>query len=102
MNDKDVFQTFYAQLLAKRLVTKSYISKDLESSYQVLSLLTFTEEMLDKLKMYCGFEYWLKCNRMFVDIENSEKFCERYGESTGYKAIPEGCVYIPSALCSTF
>jgi cullin 1 len=32
MNDKDVFQTFYSQLLAKRLVTRSYFSHDLESN----------------------------------------------------------------------
>eukprot|EP01126_Amoeba_proteus_P061499 TRINITY_DN825_c0_g2_i5.p1 TRINITY_DN825_c0_g2~~TRINITY_DN825_c0_g2_i5.p1 ORF type:complete len:742 (+),score=170.62 TRINITY_DN825_c0_g2_i5:354-2579(+) len=75
VNDKDVFQTFYSQLLAKRLVMCTSSSESLE------------REMLEKLKKGCGFEYWLKCNKMFSDVVNSSKFCERFLESPLYKGI---------------
>ena len=60
IEDKDVFQKFYSQLLAKRLVHSSSASEDSETS------------MISKLKEACGFEYTNKLQRMFQDIQISK------------------------------
>ncbi|TKS87374.1 Cullin-1 [Collichthys lucidus] len=56
IEDKDVFQKFYAKMLAKRLVHQNSASDDAEAS------------MISKLKQACGFEYTSKLQRMFQDI----------------------------------
>ncbi|KAJ3045243.1 hypothetical protein HDV00_011115 [Rhizophlyctis rosea] len=56
VEDKDVFQKFYSQQLAKRLVFHQSASEDAESS------------MISKLKEACGYEYTSKLARMFTDM----------------------------------
>ena len=56
VEDKDVFQKFYSQQLAKRLVFHNSASEDSESN------------MIQKLKEACGYEYTSKLQRMFTDI----------------------------------
>ncbi|KAJ3056350.1 hypothetical protein HK097_007329 [Rhizophlyctis rosea] len=56
VEDKDVFQKFYSQQLAKRLVFHTSASEDAESN------------MIQKLKEACGYEYTSKLQRMFTDI----------------------------------
>ena len=53
IEDKDVFQTFYSKMLAKRLVQQISASDDAEAS------------MISKLKQACGYEYTNKLQRMF-------------------------------------
>ena len=53
IEDKDVFQTFYSKMLAKRLVHQISASADAEAS------------MISKLKQACGYEYTSKLQRMF-------------------------------------
>lgn len=60
IEDKDVFQRFYSNMLAKRLVFQASASDDAESS------------MISKLKQACGFEYTSKLQRMFQDMDISK------------------------------
>lgn len=53
IEDKDVVRTFYAKMLAKRLVAHTSASDDAESS------------MISKFKQACGYEYTVKLQRMF-------------------------------------
>lgn len=57
IEDKDVFQKFYAKMLAKRLIYSQSISMDAE------------EAMINKLKQACGYEFTSKLHRMFTDIK---------------------------------
>ncbi|XP_059542978.1 cullin-1-like [Myotis daubentonii] len=68
IEDKDVFQKFYAKMLAKRLVHQSSASDDAEAS------------MISKLKQDCGFEYTSKLQRMFQDIGVSKDLNEQFKE----------------------
>lgn len=69
MDDKDVFQKFYSQMLAKRLIYDNSVSDDAESS------------MISRLKTACGFEYTSKLQRMFTDISVSKDLNEHFVES---------------------
>lgn len=66
IEDKDVFQKFYAKMLAKRLVQHMSASDDAEAS------------MISKLKQSCGFEYTSKLQRMFQDIGVSKDLNEQF------------------------
>nr|XP_042126374.1 LOW QUALITY PROTEIN: cullin-1-like [Peromyscus maniculatus bairdii] len=66
IEDKDVFQKFYAKMLAKRLVHQNSASDDTEAS------------MISKLKQACGFEYTSKLQRMFQDIGVSKDLNEQF------------------------
>eukprot|EP00118_Oscarella_pearsei_P019229 m.203404 g.203404 ORF g.203404 m.203404 type:complete len:770 (+) comp39621_c2_seq32:138-2447(+) len=66
IEDKDVFQKFYAKMLAKRLVQQNSASEDSE------------ESMISKLKQMCGFEYTSKLQRMFQDIGVSKSLNDRF------------------------
>ncbi|XP_051172711.1 cullin-2 [Leptopilina boulardi] len=77
VDDKDIFQKFYARMLAKRLIHQLSQSMDAE------------EAMIDRLKQACGYEFTNKLHRMFTDMSVSTdlnaKFAaslrEREGES---------------------
>lgn len=60
IEDKDVFQKFYARMLARRLVQQNSASDDAEAS------------MISKLKKECGFEYTSKLQCMFQDTSLSK------------------------------
>eukprot|EP01111_Echinosteliopsis_oligospora_P010109 TRINITY_DN3086_c0_g1_i1.p1 TRINITY_DN3086_c0_g1~~TRINITY_DN3086_c0_g1_i1.p1 ORF type:complete len:773 (+),score=216.93 TRINITY_DN3086_c0_g1_i1:171-2489(+) len=66
IEDKDVFQTFYSKMLAKRLIHSSSSSEDLE------------ESMIGKLKSTCGYEYTSKLQRMFTDMSLSKELLDRF------------------------
>lgn len=59
VDDKDVFQKFYARMLAKRLIHQQSQSMDLE------------EMIIDRLKQACGYEFTSKLHRMFTDMSVS-------------------------------
>lgn len=71
IEDKDVFQTFYSKMLAKRLIHGTSASEDLESS------------MIGKLKAACGYEYTSKLQRMFTDISLSRELLARFNTFDG-------------------
>ncbi|CAK8671716.1 unnamed protein product [Clavelina lepadiformis] len=66
IEDKDVFQTFYSKMLARRLVHHTSASDDAEA------------QMISRLKQTCGFEYTSKLQKMFQDIGVSKDLNERF------------------------
>ncbi|OAX32410.1 Cullin-domain-containing protein [Rhizopogon vinicolor AM-OR11-026] len=66
---KDVFQTFYAIKLSRRLIHG--VSMSHESS---------EVSMISKLKVTCGFEYANKLQRMFTDMTISEDLADQFKE----------------------
>jgi cullin 1 len=66
IEDKDVFQTFYSKMLAKRLIGGTSASEDLEGT------------MIGKLKSTCGYEYTSKLSRMFTDMSLSRDLMDRF------------------------
>jgi len=66
IEDKDVFQTFYSKMLAKRLIHGTSASEDLEGT------------MIGKLKSTCGYEYTSKLQRMFTDMSLSRDLLDRF------------------------
>ncbi|TNN61421.1 Cullin-1 [Liparis tanakae] len=94
IEDKDVFQKFYAKMLAKRLVHQNSASDDAEASMisklkvtaprpahrarlivLTLLLLTFVVVVVQQA---CGFEYTSKLQRMFQDIGVSKDLNEQF------------------------
>uniref|UniRef100_A0A8C5E8R9 Cullin-3-like n=1 Tax=Gouania willdenowi TaxID=441366 RepID=A0A8C5E8R9_GOUWI len=59
MQEKDVFERFYTQHLARRLLTNQSVSDDSEKN------------MILKLKTECGFQFTFKFERMFQDMSIS-------------------------------
>ncbi|XP_046988438.1 cullin-1-like [Schistocerca americana] len=68
VEDKDVFQKFYANMLARRLVAGLLTNDDAEAA------------MISKLKQACGFEYTSKLQRMFQDMDLSKSLNEGFRE----------------------
>ncbi|XP_071038251.1 cullin-2 isoform X4 [Parasteatoda tepidariorum] len=68
IDDKDVFQKFYARMLAKRLIYAQSMSMDAE------------ETMINKLKQACGYEFTSKLHRMFTDVSVSGDLQGRFNQ----------------------
>ena len=66
IDDKDVFQKFYAKMFAKRLIHSQSLSMESE------------EGMINKLKNACGYEFTSKLHRMFTDIKLSDDLNEAF------------------------
>ena len=66
IEDKDVFEKFYSNRLALRIVQQLSASDDAEAN------------MIAKLKQACGFEYTNKLQNMFKDIELSKDLNSRF------------------------
>jgi cullin 2 len=66
IDDKDVFQKFYAKMFAKRLIHSQSLSMESE------------EAMINKLKNACGYEFTSKLHRMFTDIKLSDDLNEAF------------------------
>ena len=60
LQEKDVFEKYYKQHLAKRLLNQRVVSEDLERS------------MLLKLRTECGYQFTSKLEGMFTDMRTSE------------------------------
>lgn len=69
INGKDVFEAFYKNDLAKRLLTNKNISLDIEKS------------MISRLKAECGSQYTQKLEGMIKDIEVSEEMSKDFQTS---------------------
>ncbi|XP_043260873.1 cullin-2 [Colletes gigas] len=84
VDDKDVFQKFYARMLAKRLIHQQSQSMDAE------------ESMIDHLKQACGYEFTNKLHRMFTDMSVSgdlnAKFAASVREGDGENQLGIGFV----------
>ncbi|CAK0911605.1 unnamed protein product [Prorocentrum cordatum] len=66
LQDKDVFENFYKQHLARRLLTGRSVSDEAEKS------------MISKLKSECGHQYTSKLEGMFQDMKLSEDLMKQY------------------------
>eukprot|EP00732_Lithocolla_globosa_P002391 Lithocolla_globosa_v1_NODE_1552_length_2491_cov_65.954023.p1 type:complete len:764 gc:universal NODE_1552_length_2491_cov_65.954023:2381-90(-) len=66
VEDKDVFQKFYSNKLAHRLIYNTSASEDAE------------ESMISKLKEACGYEYTAKLHRMFNDMQTSRDLQKQF------------------------
>ncbi|KAK5638922.1 hypothetical protein RI129_013217 [Pyrocoelia pectoralis] len=66
IDDKDIFQKFYARMLAKRLIHQQTQSMDAE------------EAMINRLKQACGYEFTNKLHRMFTDMSLSGDLNNRF------------------------
>jgi len=78
IDDKDVFQKFYAKMFAKRLIYAMSVSMEAE------------EVMINKLKNACGYEFTSKLHRMYTDVKLSDDLNDNFhtwakgeAESTG-------------------
>jgi len=78
IEDKDVFQTFYSKMLAKRLIHGTSASEDLEGT------------MIGKLKSTCGYEYTSKLQRMFTDMSLSRDLLDRFKNYCSDKSVELG------------
>lgn len=87
IEDKDVFQKFYSQFLARRLVNETSASDDLETS------------MIGKLKESCGFEYTSKLQKMFTDMSVSKELNDGFKElhSTSSDSVDINVLVLGSA-----
>jgi len=68
VHEKDVFEKYYKQHLARRLLLSRSVSDDAE------------RQMLSKLKRECGFQFTSKLEGMFTDIRVSAETNERYSQ----------------------
>ena len=66
VDDKDIFQNFYAKLLAKRLISASSISDDTERA------------MIASLKPISSSVFTLRVQRMFTDIQLSKEVSAKF------------------------
>nr|CAB3234679.1 cullin-1-like [Phallusia mammillata] len=87
IDDKDVFQTFYSKMLARRLVQHTSASDDAEA------------QMISRLKQTCGFEYTSKLQRMFQDIGVSKDLNENFRGHL-QKSTPLDIDFTIQVLCS--
>ncbi|XP_019857070.1 PREDICTED: cullin-2-like isoform X2 [Amphimedon queenslandica] len=68
IEDKDTFQKFYSRMLSRRLVYGFYVSMEAE------------ENMVQKLKHVCGYEYTARLQRMLMDITLSQNLVTEFHE----------------------
>ncbi|XP_071811971.1 cullin-2-like [Apostichopus japonicus] len=68
LDDKDVFQRFYARMLARRLIHAAYTSMYAE------------ESMINKLKKACGYEFTVKLHRMYMDMGVCEDLNSKFSD----------------------
>jgi cullin 3 len=66
LSDKDVFESFYKQQLAKRLLGGRSVSDDAERS------------MVSLLKAECGYQFTTKLEGMFNDMRISRETRDKY------------------------
>ena len=68
IQEKDVFEKFYKNHLAKRLLFGKYVAQDAERN------------MISKLKAECGYQFTSKLEGMFNDMQFSQDTMERFTE----------------------
>lgn len=71
LQDKDVFESFYKQHLARRLLSNRSVSDEAERN------------MIAKLKTECGYQFTSKLEGMFTDMKISKDTMDKYREE-GY------------------
>lgn len=88
--DKDIFERFYKQYLAKRLLLSKSVSEDLERS------------VVSKLKSETGNQFTSKLEGMFTDIRISSENMAHFKEYLTQNNIKLPCDLNVNVLTSTF
>ena len=78
LHEKDVFEKYYKQHLAKRLLGGRSISDDAERS------------MIGKLKVECGYQYTSKLEGMFMDMKVSADTQDAFRAAMGSSSKIDG------------
>lgn len=78
IQEKDVFEKFYKNHLAKRLLFGKYIFQDAERS------------MISKLKAECGYQFTSKLEGMFNDMQFSQDTMENFNEFLSQSKVSLG------------
>ncbi|CCM04787.1 uncharacterized protein FIBRA_06980 [Fibroporia radiculosa] len=66
VDDKDLFQIYYATLLARRLLRRISVTDDIE------------ERMIVKFQVFCGAEYCRSFREMLIDLELSQDLTREF------------------------
>ena len=74
LSDKDVFESYYKNLLCKRLLSGRTVSDEVERT------------LISKLKAECGYQFTSKLEGMFMDINLSKTVQEDFKGSQAYRA----------------
>ncbi|KAK1423317.1 hypothetical protein QVD17_18615 [Tagetes erecta] len=73
LQEKDVFEKYYKQHLAKRLLSNKSVSEDAERS------------LILKLKTECGYQFTSKLEGMFTDIKTSDDTMQGFYAAMGHE-----------------
>jgi len=90
LHEKDVFEKYYKQHLAKRLLGSRSVSDDAERS------------MIQKLKQECGYQYTSKLEGMFMDIKVSMDTQENFRTANGGSSKIDGLELSVQVLTTGF
>ena len=90
LQEKDVFEKYYKQHLAKRLLRARSVSDDAERS------------MITKLKTECGYQYTSKLEGMFMDMKVSADTQEAFRNHLGGSSKVDGVELSVQVLTTGF
>ncbi|CAA7396077.1 unnamed protein product [Spirodela intermedia] len=86
LQEKDVFEKYYKQHLAKRLLYGKTVSDDAERS------------LIVKLKTECGYQFTSKLEGMFTDLKTSQDTMQGFSAGQGPEAAGEGPAIVVQVL----
>lgn len=76
LSDKDIFESYYKNLLCKRLLGGKTVSDEVE------------KQMIAKFKAECGYQFTTKLEGMFLDMNISKSVQEEFRASAAYASAP--------------
>lgn len=76
LSDKDIFEDFYKNHLAKRLLNAKSVSDEMEKA------------MIAKLKSECGQQFTSKMEGMFLDMNLSKEIMDSYKSTSYFSTAP--------------
>lgn len=76
LSDKDIFESYYKNLLCKRLLGGKTVSDEVE------------KQMIAKFKAECGYQFTTKLEGMFLDMNISKSVQEDFRASAYYSRTP--------------
>ncbi|KAK9837407.1 hypothetical protein WJX81_000098 [Elliptochloris bilobata] len=89
LQEKDVFEKYYKQHLAKRLLSSRTVSDDAERS------------LLVKLKTECGYQFTSKLESMFTDIKTSRDTMADFRARRAASGLPEPDIELSVQVLTT-
>lgn len=90
LQEKDVFEKYYKQHLAKRLLGGRSVSDDVE------------RQMITKLKQECGYQFTSKLEGMFMDMKMSADTQQNFRVANGGESKVEGIELVVNVLTTGF